>query len=194
MPVGLIDELAAVGSRAGQLLLGAIFLYAGVQKLRHSGEWRGVVASYRILPEPLVAAFSWLMPWAEVVIAAALCSGHAVSTAAVCAGGMLLMVSAAVAINLARGRSYIDCGCFQSSLRQTLNARLLVRNGALWVLAIVIAALGYRGYRGDRGAVDLPVTVVALSFAAVCFVLYMALNELLVQTRPAPALPSLKAN
>jgi Methylamine utilisation protein MauE len=44
-----------------------------------------------------------------------------------------------MAINLMRGRTYIDCGCFDASLRQPLRWSLVVRN-ALLVLLLAIAA------------------------------------------------------
>ena len=70
------------------------------------------------------------------------CLGRAVgadrATAAGSAAAAILLglFSVAIGINLARGRSHIDCGCFQSALRQQLSISLLVRNGFLIALAL----------------------------------------------------------
>lgn len=179
-------ELASLGSYAGRILLGAIFLQAGVQKLRHRVELGGVVANYRILPARWVPPFSLVLPWAELALAIALWFGPA-AAGAVCAGVLLIVFCVAVAINLARGRTHIDCGCFQSSLRQTLNPRILMRNATLLMIAASVAVIG------NTTATPLLVKVVAGSFGGMCFALYLAMNELLVQGLPVPELPSLKA-
>jgi hypothetical protein len=179
-------ELASLGSYAGRMLLGAIFLQAGVQKLRHRVELGGVVANYRILPERWVAPFSFVLPWAELVLAILLWFGPA-AAGGVCASVLLTAFCVGVAINLARGRTHIDCGCFQSSLRQTLSPRILLRNATLLAIAAAVAVIG------DTTTTPLLVKVVAGCFGGVCFALYLAMNEVLVQGLPVPELPSFKA-
>ena len=57
--------------------------------------------------------------------------------AAIAAAGLLAGYGLAIAINLARGRRYIDCGC--GDTRQLLSPWLLVRNGLLAGGAILVA-------------------------------------------------------
>lgn len=52
---------------------------------------------------------------------------------------LLGLFSGAIAINLIRGRTDIDCGCFGPVLRQKLSGWLLLRNLALIVLAAAVA-------------------------------------------------------
>src|SRR6202011_4990388 len=64
-----------------------------------------------------------------------------VPTRAIAAASLLALLtifSGAIAINLARGRTNIDCGCFGPALRQELSGWLLLRN---IFLAIVAAAV-----------------------------------------------------
>jgi hypothetical protein len=42
--------------------------------------------------------------------------------------GLLVLFAAAMAINLARGRSNIDCGCFIGAQKQRISWALVVRN------------------------------------------------------------------
>jgi hypothetical protein len=44
--------------------------------------------------------------------------------------------TAAIALNLARGRRDLDCGCFGPLLRQPLSGWLVVRNGLLALLVL----------------------------------------------------------
>jgi uncharacterized membrane protein YphA (DoxX/SURF4 family) len=183
--------LMSLGALAARVLLGAIFLQAGVQKLRHYEEWEGVVGNYRVLPFRLVPAFSRSVPVIELGLAATLWFGQgpmatAGATGSAAAAILLGFFSVAIGINLARGRSHIDCGCFQSALRQQLSLSLLVRNGLL----ILIALTAFSGAAGR----SLPTLTLAMAacLGGVCFVLYLALNELVVRSRPTLTLPSLR--
>jgi hypothetical protein len=49
----------------------------------------------------------------------------------------LLLFALAMGVNLRRGRRHIDCGCFQSALRQTLSWTLVARNVVLASLMAV---------------------------------------------------------
>jgi hypothetical protein len=177
-------DLVSIGSLAARVLLGAVFFQAGLQKVRHHREWGGVVANYRVLPSWLVPAFSYCLPVGEIALGATLWLGQgAIGGAAVaCAGVLLVLFSGAVGVNLIRGRAQIDCGCFQSSMRQSLSGWLLVRNGALVAIAAGVLV---------AGAMTPAVPVVATSFGGVLFVLYLAFNEIFVQSRRPLTLPAL---
>lgn len=110
-------------------LLGAlIFATAAAGKLRHRHELAGVVANYRLLPEPLAAAAGWMIVGLEILTAVSLASGVRLEAGTALAIALLCVFALAMGVNLARGRREIDCGCFQSGLRQRLSAGLLVRN------------------------------------------------------------------
>lgn len=120
-----IDPSVALACR----LLGAlVFATAAVGKLRHRHELSGVVANYRLLPEPLAGAAAWAIVGLEMLTAASLVSATRLEAGAALAIALLCAFALAIGINLARGRREIDCGCFQSGLRQRLSAGLIVRN------------------------------------------------------------------
>ena len=50
---------------------------------------------------------------------------------AVAAAALLILFAVAMGINIRRGRRHIDCGCFQSALKQTLSWILVARNAGL---------------------------------------------------------------
>jgi len=76
-----------------------------------------------------------------------------------------------MAVNLERGRHDIDCGCFQSALRQTLSWTLVWRNVCLaGGLLLTTAVAG--------GSGDLWDTLCAAIVGVVLFVLLSALSIL----------------
>src|SRR3569833_286597 len=62
----------ALSALAGRVLLSAVFIHAGVQKVRHYRLLVGVVGNYRVLPEALVPLASWLLPPLELFLGLAL--------------------------------------------------------------------------------------------------------------------------
>jgi uncharacterized membrane protein YphA (DoxX/SURF4 family) len=108
----------ALSTLAGRVLLSATFIHAGVEKIRHHALLVGVIGNYRVIPEALAPIASWLLPPLELFVGIALLIPS--SGTALTAAGLLLLFTAAILINLARGRTFIDCGCFQSGLRQEL--------------------------------------------------------------------------
>jgi uncharacterized membrane protein YphA (DoxX/SURF4 family) len=131
------SQFVALTAFSGRVLLSATFLYAGVQKIRHHGLLAGVISQYKVLPEALAPWVAWLLPPAELILAGALLIPSAAS--ALAAACLLLLFTAAIIINLARGRTHIDCGCFQSGLRQEIGWELIWRNATLVGIAVYSA-------------------------------------------------------
>lgn len=109
-------------------LLALVFVQGGAAKLTARDEFQGVVTSYRLLPSVMVPAFAALLPLAELAagIGVVLPATRLPGAALACA--LLMMFALAMAINLARGRTEIDCGCFKSGFRQTISGWLVGRN------------------------------------------------------------------
>ncbi len=160
--------LLAVSTLAGRVLLSATFIQAGVQKIRYRAQLAGVIGNYRLLPAALVPVVAWLLPPLELVTGIALLVPSGWS--ALGAGCLLVLFTAAIVTNLARGRRHIDCGCFQSALRQELGWGLVLRNAVLLAIAAQAAL----------SPVQPPVFiwVPAVLFGLVSFVLYQAVNAL----------------
>ncbi|GAA0303373.1 hypothetical protein GCM10009087_11490 [Sphingomonas oligophenolica] len=120
---------------AGALGVGMIFTHAGISKLQHKELLAGIVANYRLLPEPLVAPVARVLPLVELALGLALLADG--QRAAVLPAALLLLAFAgAMAINIRRGRTHIDCGCGRSQLRQTVSWPLVWRNLALVALVL----------------------------------------------------------
>ncbi len=126
-------------------LLALVFIQGSVSKLLARDEFQGVVANYRLLPAFLVAPFANVLPFAELAAGAGVLLPSTRTLAALLAAGLLLMFSLAIAVNLARGRTEIDCGCFKSALKQTISGWLILRN-----LFLIVAAISLWIAVGDR--------------------------------------------
>lgn len=130
-------DLAAPLLLAARIAVACIFLTAAVGKLRHLTVFEGVLANYRLLPRWAIAPVHVLLPLAELAVGIGVIAVPQI--AAPGAALLLLVFAAAMAVNLRRGRSDIDCGCHQSVLRQRLSWTLVWRNAVLALLALSAA-------------------------------------------------------
>ncbi len=116
-----------------------LFAGAAISKLRHAEEFFGVVRNFRLIPERLARPVAWLLPWLELATAAGLVVPAAAPFAAGTASALLLVFGVAIAVNVARGRTAIDCGCFRNGMKQPLSWLLVARNAALAAAAAGLA-------------------------------------------------------
>lgn len=132
------DLALALGTAglAASMGTGFVFLAAGVAKLRHRAVLPGVIANYRLLPRALVAPVAAVLPLVEVAVGAMMLFGY--PPAALAGAALLLAFAAAMAINIGRGRSHIDCGCGHPQLRQPLTRTHVARNIVLAALSLAI--------------------------------------------------------
>jgi uncharacterized membrane protein YphA (DoxX/SURF4 family) len=99
---------AATGAR---LVLAGVFAWAGIAKMANADAAVRAVRAYRILPEALIHAAAWGLPFVELALAALLLLGIATRLAAAIGAGLLAVFMIAIVSVWARGIQ-IDCGCF----------------------------------------------------------------------------------
>jgi len=155
---------------AVRCLVALIFLTSALGKVRHRLAFEGVVANYRLLPEFAVPAFALLLAPVETAVGGALLFAPS-PWPEVCGGALLMVFAGAMAINIARGRRHIDCGCFQSALKQTLSWTLVARNVGLSLLLAVPAAV-------PGEALEEPAVIESLLIGTILFVLLQSMNIL----------------
>jgi Methylamine utilisation protein MauE len=130
-------------SQVLQLALGFVFLLGAMSKLRQPGTFTRTVVRYRLLPSGLTSPIALGLIGLESFLAVSLLTGWGLRLALPVAVVSLLIFSAAVAINLRRGRR-IPCGCFGDS-SEVLSVRTLVRLSMLLTAAAMLLVLGLAG-------------------------------------------------
>jgi len=163
------NELWAVMSVAGRVCVGLVFVMAAVQKAQSWKLLPGVISNYRLLPRFTVPVAAALLPPVELALGLLLLSAQAMPWAQFSAIPLLVLFAAAMAINIRRGRTHIDCGCGQSFLKQSLRWSLVARNGVLALLLLP-----------SLWASLLPTSLVLSGVAGglAFFLLYLVLNTL----------------
>jgi uncharacterized membrane protein YphA (DoxX/SURF4 family) len=149
--------------------LGWLFLAASAHKLRDMADFRSVLATYRIMPEGLVAGAAWLVVVAEVSIGVGMLWQF--TPAYIGGAAVLLLYAGVITINLMRGRRFIDCGC--GGATQPLSIGLVLRNVVLAIAAIVALVPAPARSLGWLDVISMAAGVLVLG------ALYAATNQLL---------------
>ena len=98
-------------STCARVVLGGVFLIAGVLKAADPQASVAAVRAYQLLPAGLATAVGWGLPFAEIALGVLLLAGLATRAVAITTAALLLVFVAAVTSAAVRGLS-IDCGCF----------------------------------------------------------------------------------
>ena len=151
-------------------MLGLLMASAARHKLLNWARFKASFAAYRLVPGRMVTASAALILAAEVAVSFGL---FALMKPALLAAAALLMVyMVAMAINLARGRRFIDCGCGDEPA--PLSYMLLARNTVLAGLAVWAALV-----QGGTSSLTWLAGGVALVAAVLAYGVYLSIEQLL---------------
>jgi len=138
------------------LALALLFVAGAAEKVLRFGAFREIVDHYQLMPTPAAPFAAGILVIAEAAAAlAALWAAFAAPALTLTLpAGLLLLYAAAMAINLMRGRSHIDCGCVGfGAARPSISWALVLRNIALGAVALGVALAPVSGR--PLGAADL---------------------------------------
>ncbi|HPJ93614.1 MAG TPA: MauE/DoxX family redox-associated membrane protein [Deltaproteobacteria bacterium] len=134
-----------------RMILGIIFLYAGLIKVLDPQGFALVVYNYHILPGFLINLAALILPLIEVIVGAALILGVLVPGASLIVSSLLIVFLCAIAAALIRGLD-VSCGCFNTSQEaDPLTWMYLVRDTVLLAMACFVFTYD----QGHYGVVNL---------------------------------------
>ena len=123
---------------ASRVLLGAIFVYASLDKIVDPAAFAQAIANYQILPSSWVNVVALTLPWLELVSGICLIAGKLIRGSALLVTLMLVIFMGALGYSAYRGLD-IACGCF--SLNNEAAGRIymdLLRDAALLAVALMV--------------------------------------------------------
>jgi hypothetical protein len=164
------------------LSVAALLSLAAIHRLIKWREFIEALQAYRLLPQTAVRPASLMLSLGELATAFALFVSTGRRYACDAAAAFMLIYAAAIALNLARGRRDLDCGCGFARHRQPIAAWMLLRNAAIAVAALV-AALPWT--TRPLGTIDV-CTIVAAAAAAALF--YASIDVFFGQVVPYAAI------
>ncbi len=97
-----------------RLIVGGIFVFASINKIKHPEQFALIVYNYKILPHFAINFFAITLPWLEMVCGLFLISGIMNRSSALLVSFLLVIFIMALSINLLRGVD-LSCGCFTTN-------------------------------------------------------------------------------
>ncbi|MBW1980059.1 MAG: DoxX family membrane protein [Deltaproteobacteria bacterium] len=142
--------MGKVAALTVRFVLGAVFLYASVDKILHPQAFAEIVYNYQILPDSLINVTALILPWLELLLGLSLISGICLPGSVLLANLLLVTFLAALLFNAVRGLD-IQCGCFSTSALQSESAMIwyLVREVLFLVLSGYLFCYIFRGKRAS---------------------------------------------
>jgi uncharacterized membrane protein YphA (DoxX/SURF4 family) len=122
---------------AGQILLAAIFIVAGIAKLREP--WPNFalsINSFKLVPDTWLEPMAKYVPWAELLLGLAVLSGVLLRWTALIAS-LVLALFFAVLIRAYALHMQVDCGCFGSG-EAPLGPLRLAEEAVMLALAVTV--------------------------------------------------------
>ncbi|MFC1688890.1 MauE/DoxX family redox-associated membrane protein [Pseudomonadota bacterium] len=122
--------------------LGVLLIGAAWHKLSAVKVFAAVLEDYRLLPAFAIPVIARLLPVLEIGLGVAWISGFALSVVAPVTAALLGVFTAAIAVNILRGRVHISCGCGlggAATENQPLSWVLVLRN--LFLIAVSLLPL-----------------------------------------------------
>jgi hypothetical protein len=133
--------MKAVCSLAIRLVGGTILLISAAAKLFAPAAFTDSLQSFGLLTPALVPFFTYFIPIAELLLAAALFARVQIEKTALATAALLLIFIAAAASASISGAEVENCGCFGEFYRSGLGVGFFVRNGVLLLLALLLVRL-----------------------------------------------------
>jgi len=124
-----------------RLILGFIFIYAGMEKISDSEGFSRTINNYKLLPFSIINIPALILPWLEVTAGILLIFGITVKENAFIISTLLGIFIIAIAISLFRGLN-IDCGCFGTADGSKVGIQKLFENFLLLLLGIQLVYFG----------------------------------------------------
>lgn len=117
-----------------RLVLGAVFIFASLDKILHPEAFAKVIYNYQILPGSLINISAIVLPWVELLLGCALLLGWWLPGAVGLANLLLVTFFGALLFNTARGLN-VHCGCFSTSTHEgPATAWYLVRDASFLLM------------------------------------------------------------
>jgi putative oxidoreductase len=101
-----------------RVVLGGLFIYAGVVKVADPLGFAQDIRNYRLVGQTLSFIAAIILPWLEILAGAFLVAGISTRGAALVVTGLLVFFVVLTLVTMARGLD-VDCGCFGSLSRRS---------------------------------------------------------------------------
>lgn len=130
-----VDPVIVMTARVALALL---FGSTALHKVADFDGFRRAMYAYDLVPDGLLSPVAAALGVAEAFVALGFLWQGSAAAAGLIAVALLVVYTLAIAVNLARGRRDVDCGCTGAGRRQPLGPGLVTRNIVLMAASCIV--------------------------------------------------------
>ena len=130
-------RLKKIGVLVGRILLGGIFVFAGITKIVDPDGFSEAIENYRLLPLMFINSLAIYLPYLEVIVGLILILGPRRKGAVLLLNLMMLGFTFGIIYAMIRGLD-IDCGCFGTGESSKIGFPVLIRDLVLLLISILL--------------------------------------------------------
>ena len=120
-----------------RLVLGGLFVYAGVVKVLDPLDFAQNIRNYRLVGQSLSLMAAVALPWLEILAGVALAAGIWKHASALIISGLLVFFIVLTLVTIARGLD-VECGCFGALSRKSGFGVILEDLGMLFMGLVLL--------------------------------------------------------
>lgn len=137
---------------AGRLAIAAIFLYAGIAKLRQPWlQFAISIEGFKIVPDSFLEPMARTLPWLEVIAGLGLFVNVLAGWAALGTTLMLIVFNTAGIWAYAKGLQ-VDCGCFGAGAADPIGPMWFAEHIGMLLLSLLVTVGCFQ--RGSKAAAE----------------------------------------
>lgn len=127
-----------------RIILGALFIYASIDKIIQPLAFAQVIHYYRLTPPDLINFLAVIFPWMELLAGLLLIVGYRVKSSSLVINILLVFFTIVLTITAIRGIN-VACGCFSTSTAVKSNLVLRIIEDIGMLLLGLHILLFYKG-------------------------------------------------
>ncbi len=119
-----------------RLILGGVFIWAGIIKITNPLGFAQDIANYQIFPQSISFFMALFLPWIEVICGVFVLTGLYLRSSSLFLSSLLAGFLVLILVTMIRGIN-VECGCF-GSLSSKVDYKLLLTDSALLFFSLNI--------------------------------------------------------
>jgi len=129
-----------------RVILGAILVYASIDKIVHPAEFAKAIGNYNVLPFGLENLLGIVLPILELLVGICLVFGIMLDGSAIITAGMMTVFIIALSQAMIRGID-INCGCFKVTVENgghQVGIRRIIEDSLFLGMSLMVLSRGER--------------------------------------------------
>ncbi|MFA6571825.1 MAG: MauE/DoxX family redox-associated membrane protein [Bacteroidota bacterium] len=136
-----------------RLVLGVIFILAGVSKIGDPANFAKSITNYAMMPDFIINIMALTLPWIELIVGIFLMLGIRLKASASLSIAMYIVFTIAITVALLKGLNF-NCGCHSKITTENVSLKKIIENIFLLLASFLVFFFPSDKFTLERVAVN----------------------------------------